>query len=519
MTEASSAVSSPVDLPKVGSLIAGKFRLEELIGEGGQAFVWKARHLELDAEVALKILRNASKDPTQIERLRKEARAVVKLNHPAIVRVFDLGETPQGDPYFVMEHLEGENLADCLARSGKMDPIEAVRLLLPIAGAVAAVHAIGVVHRDLKPDNVFLARSAHAVQPKLLDFGVAKHDAMLTRQLKLTEVGTVLGSPAYLSPEQARGQADIDGRADVWSFCTMLYECVSGVVPFQAANTHALLFSIAEDEPPTLAAQGVDEEGLWKILRRGLEKAPQDRWPNMRTLGRALAQWLVERGVSSDISGVTLDSIWFNPDIVTQPPLEANRAHNMPSDAPAWTMRTDAESHIETKGPESVIRVSQDLRWRSALLTLTFLSSMGVAIGGLTGTTRGVQALAHIPRYGKFIALHLGEAPESARPWPWLGVAPTSLSPKVTQALGARTYPNSPDDLLPLPVVPVEKLKLVGSAQAQIRRATVPHGVVVPASLTLTSSPSVAMTATPSAAVPNGTAPAPGQPPPTKNSP
>lgn len=491
MTEATTAVSSLVDFPGVGSLIAGKFRLEELIGEGGQAFIWKARHLELDSEVALKILRAAAKDHTQTERLRKEARAVVKLNHPAIVRVSDLGETPQGNPYFVMELLDGENLADFLARHHRMEPIEALRLLLPIAGAVAAVHAIGVVHRDLKPDNVFLARGAHAVQPKLLDFGVAKHDVMMTRQLKLTEVGTVLGSPAYLSPEQARGQLDIDGRSDVWSFCTMLYESVTGSVPFHAANTHALLFSIAEDEPPSLASHGVDEEELWNILRRGLQKAPSERWPNMRALGRALAQWLVDRGVTSDVTGVLLESIWFNPDIVTQPPSDENRAMLMPGDAPAWTKRSDAESHVESRAPSPSAAPELHHRGRRIMLAATFFASMGIAVGGLMGTPRGVHALSQIPRYGKSIALHLGEVPELANPFTKLGPAPASLAVQESEFSSVRVLPTLPDTLLPLPAVPVENLQLVGRAPRQPRRTMDPSSTQVTTPAIASSGPSV----------------------------
>ncbi len=505
MTEATTAVSSVTDLPDVGSLIADKFRLEELIGEGGQAWIWRARHLELDSEVALKILRSSNADLTQIERLRKEARAVAKLNHPAIVRVFDLGETPQGNPYFVMEHLEGENLADVIAREGKMAPIEAVRLLLPIVSAVASVHAIGIVHRDLKPDNVFLARSAHAIQPKLLDFGVAKHEVQKNRQAKLTEVGAVLGSPAYLSPEQARGQADVDARADVWSFCTMLYECVTGTLPFHADNTHALLFSIAEDQPLSLADHGVEEEELWQILHRGMEKASNDRWPNMRTLGRTLAQWLCDRGVTSDVAGVELESTWFNPDIVTPPPLLPKRTESVGGDAPAWTRRSGAASHIEKRAGADVADVAEiqpPHRYRGPALALTFLASAGAAVFFLTSTPQGTQTLRQLQqaanRIGVTIGVGRGTAPIAARAFARCGAPPSQLRfEHLTRSNGA-LFPGLPYALIPMNVVPVEKLRLVSPPVAARRTVAAPRRIeAAPASNADSSAPAVTIPSAP----------------------
>lgn len=436
MTEAALMVPGPVDKPTVGSLIAEKYRLELLIGEGGQAWIWKARHLELDSEVALKILRFNINDTTQTERLRTEARAVAKLNHPAIVRVFDLGQTQHGNPYYAMEHLDGENLADLVARTGRLPAIEAVRTLLPIAGAVAAAHAIGVVHRDLKPDNVFLAHAPHFVQPKLLDFGVAKHQIHLSRSMNLTEVGAVLGSPSYLSPEQARGQADVDTRADIWSFCTMLYECVAGKVPFIADNTHALLFSIAEDEPRSLADHGVDEPELWEIIRRGLEKSAGERWPNMRSLGRALAQWLTDRGITSDVTGVMLESIWLNPEIVTPPPMPLGSADPEQSEE-----RRVVASHIESLAPGRKERRGH-VAWSIALFT-----SLGMVFGFLAATQGPFKGSDDILASAQTL-LPLGPVPQRLR----VG--------RVTRAIQTMR-PSSLDRLAP--VVPVEKLELVTS--------------------------------------------------------
>lgn len=442
MTEAALMVPGQVDTPAVGSLIAGKYRLEQLIGEGGQAWICRARHLDLDSEVALKILRFSSTDSTQTERLRTEARAVAKLNHPAIVRVFDLGVTQHGNPYFAMEHLDGENLADSLVRTGRMPPLEAVRTLLPIAGAVAAAHAVGVVHRDLKPDNVFLARTGHSLQPKLLDFGVAKYELEQSTPRNLTLVGTVLGSPSYLSPEQARGQSDIDTRADIWSFCAMLYECVTGTVPFSAENTHALLFSIAEDDPRPIESHGIFEPELWEILDRGLQKSPVDRWPNMRSLGRALAQWLSERGVTSDVTGVTLESVWLNPDIVTPPPQPEF------GEIPASGRRRIASSHVESLGPLPPSGQKSALYVVAAAAALTCVGALVVL-----ANQSGILSTSSEP-----IPL--------ARQLVPLGAAPQRLRFDYVKRAAVLRLSSSDRAGNALPAVPVEKLKLVGDVVA-----------------------------------------------------
>src|SRR6188768_1950135 len=202
-----------------GAILAGKYRLEMLLGEGGMACVWSAYHLELELPVALKLLRAGPKNEKIAKRLRLEARAAARLAHPSIVRVFDVAVTDDGDPFIVMELLSGESLAQLLARE-RLSSTRVVQLLLPIAEALAIAHANHVVHRDLKPGNIFLSNEGAELQPKLLDFGIAKLE--YTSLVKLTDKGTVLGSPHYMSPEQVRGE-EVDYRSDIWSFCVVLY--------------------------------------------------------------------------------------------------------------------------------------------------------------------------------------------------------------------------------------------------------------------------------------------------------
>lgn len=299
---------------EAGEQIAGKYLLKQKLGEGGMGAVWRAYNETLDVDVAVKLIRAEEVDSPEGgvllgDRLLQEARAAARLGHPAIARVFDFGTTDRGDPFIVMELLKGEDLADTLARRGKISPTKAVATLLPIAHALEAAHVQGIVHRDIKPENIFLARSEDGrVQPKLVDFGVAKIDR--AKNHRLTQTGAMLGSPIYMSPEQARGD-DVDPLADVWALCVVLYEAIAGRPPFEGKNYNALLYSIIADEPPTLASLGVDDEELWHIVRRGLEKDPANRWQSMQLLGASLARWLISRNVQEDITGATVSAQWL----------------------------------------------------------------------------------------------------------------------------------------------------------------------------------------------------------------
>jgi serine/threonine protein kinase len=277
-----------------GSLVTTKYRLERPLGVGGQAAVWKARNLALDVPVALKLLHSGAADDAQATRLLREARAVAQLDHPAVVRVFDLVETPRGDWFIVMELLEGSSLADELLSRRRLPARDAVRLLLPIIDALAAAHARGIVHRDVKPDNIFLTQTGAdaSTEPKLLDFGVAKWKLSQEGDWK-TAAGTVLGTPAYLSPEQAECRPDVDHRSDIWSLCATLYECVTGTLPFGGETDDALFVEIAQGEPRSILDHTAGDAALWAILRRGLAKAPADRWPSMEALAEALNDWLL----------------------------------------------------------------------------------------------------------------------------------------------------------------------------------------------------------------------------------
>ncbi len=291
-------------------ILDSKYRLVRELGHGGMGSVWEAHNLALDVDVAIKLLRSDLPQRELADRLLREARAVARLGHPNIVRVFDIGHMEDGRPFLVMELLRGRSFGQAISGPERMDPVLAVRSLLPVAHALAAAHEAGFVHRDLKPENIFLADQQGAPpRPILLDFGVALSWQDLSH--RLTQEGMTIGTPAFMPPEQAQGE-DVTFRGDIWSFSVLLYEAVTGQLPFVASNFPRLQREIIEQPAPPFSTHGVSEEELWSIVDKGLRKLPQERWHNMRQLGQALAKWLLRRGVDVDVSNGSLRAIWLS---------------------------------------------------------------------------------------------------------------------------------------------------------------------------------------------------------------
>ncbi|MGC4089673.1 MAG: serine/threonine-protein kinase [Polyangiaceae bacterium] len=298
-----------------GSIISGKYQLLQVLGEGGMGSVWLARNRTLDVDVALKLMRaELAEDVDGIaERMLQEARAAASIGHPAIIQVFDFGFTEHGDPFIVMELLRGESLSQALRRRNRVSPNRAAQTLLPIIDALAAAHSRGIVHRDLKPENIFLARPAgQRLQPKVLDFGIAKLEQRAAE--RLTRDGAVIGSPAYMSPEQLRGDRNVDARADIWALTIVLYQMITGRRPFEGDGYQAASWwNVLNAEPKPIAEHGIEEPELWQILKQGLEKEPSARFSDMRAFGERLARYLLARGVHEDIGNASLRT-WLDGD-------------------------------------------------------------------------------------------------------------------------------------------------------------------------------------------------------------
>lgn len=292
-----------------GNVIAERYELVRQVGRGAIGQVWLAKSQTLHNDVALKLfLRGGPGDGA--ERLLAEARAAAALEHPAIVRVFDYGETHRGDPFLVMEHLNGESLDELLERVGPLDPSRALRLLLPLVAALSVAHNKQVIHRDIKPGNLFLAvDEAQRVQPKLIDFGLAR---LQHGGARLTQDGMLVGSPAYMSPEQIRDE-DVDSRTDLWSLSVVLHELITGQLPFTGETQFDMFKAIVEKDAATLPFGGEVDEELIAMLRRGLAKRPADRFSTARELGKAFASWLVAHGHEEDVCGASLQNEWLRP--------------------------------------------------------------------------------------------------------------------------------------------------------------------------------------------------------------
>jgi hypothetical protein len=285
-------------LPEKGQIIGAKYRIEEELGRGGMGAVFRATHTVSGKPVALKWLLRPTSDERAIERFTREARAAGRIDHPNVVDVYDLGEEGEAR-YLVMELLHGESLRSRLTR-GPLTPSEAVELLAPAMQGVAAAHREGVIHRDLKPDNIFLcrARNGEPRPAKVLDFGISTITSTETNYSALTTEGTLLGTPSYIAPEQLESAAAPDVRTDVYAFGVILYEVLTGRVPFIADNYLGLALAIAKLEPvkPSTLRPEIPVE-LERLVLQAMSKNPKDRPQTMEAFIDALATYAGGAGV------------------------------------------------------------------------------------------------------------------------------------------------------------------------------------------------------------------------------
>jgi eukaryotic-like serine/threonine-protein kinase len=276
-----------------GQILAGKFRIERVLGQGGMGVVVAATHLQLDERVALKfLLPDALANPEAVERFAREARAAVKIKSEHVARVSDVGTLESGSPYMVMEYLHGEDLAAWVRRNGAMAVPEAIEFLLQACEAIAEAHALGIVHRDLKPANLFVTRRVDGSPCiKVLDFGISKLTVPgAAPELGMTKTSTVMGSPLYMSPEQMSSSRNVDMRTDIWALGVILYETLTGRVPFEAETMPQLCGMILQDPPRPIHQLRPDlPQALQHVVLRCLEKNRELRFHNVAELAYALA--------------------------------------------------------------------------------------------------------------------------------------------------------------------------------------------------------------------------------------
>lgn len=270
-----------------GTVVGGRYRLIRQVGEGGMATIWKAEHLTLHSPVAVKFLHTGGRHSNETtQRFMREARAAAHVRHRNVIEITDFGLTDDNLPYMVMEYLHGRSLADLMEDNPTLEPEEAVRIVSLTLRGLAAAHDAGIVHRDLKPENIFLVEDADGVFPKLLDFGVARRLGLAS---DITQEGALIGTPDYMSPEQARGDRDIDRRTDIYSMGVILYETITGRLPFEAERLGDIIRKITTETPPTVHQLRPDlPEALSDVVAKAMSRDREERYPDARQMRYAL---------------------------------------------------------------------------------------------------------------------------------------------------------------------------------------------------------------------------------------
>jgi len=359
--------------PKPGDLIADRYQIERFIGRGGMAEVFAGINVRTGKRVALKWIRPALAATAEaLARFRREAVAAGRIHHPNVVTVFDVVEHKSAT-WLVMELLEGETLSEILNRVERMDAEEAVTLLIPAMRGVAAAHAHGVVHRDLKPDNIFICRASDGQrrEAKVLDFGVSKlsDDG---DQVSITVTGNLVGTPTYMAPEQVRGNKIVDPRSDVYSLGVVLYQMLAGRPPFQGQVYSALMIEIATTDPPALRSLRPDlSEDLEAIVHKAMARDLVKRYPDVTSFVHALEGLMgIELGaVASRMQALHSERIEITP----------------------LTPRQKEETHTLELARQRVRRT------RIAVISVgvAILAGIGIRVATAPSSARTLKALEH----------------------------------------------------------------------------------------------------------------------------
>lgn len=283
----------------LGQTLAGKYRIDERLSEGGMGTVYRGTHVLMDKTVAVKVLRpSLAADEKIVARFSREARAASRISHPHALSVTDFGESENGVVFLVMEYLSGQTLKEIIREAGPMALPRAVEILRQVGGALDSAHAEGVVHRDLKSDNIMLLSSSGTDYAKVLDFGIAKiKERDGEYDPGLTAPDLVIGTPQYMSPEQCSQSPDIDARSDIYSLGVILYEMLVGHVPFTGDSPTAIMLKHLQQPPPSVLAERRDvPPAVARVIEKALQKQPEDRY---QTVGELVEDFTMAAGMES----------------------------------------------------------------------------------------------------------------------------------------------------------------------------------------------------------------------------
>ena len=386
-------VGDPKD-PLVTSTVAGRYEIRRVIANGGMGRVYEARELTRQERVAIKILHaDVAEDEVNIERFRREATTSQALDHPHVVKVMDFAATAHvpGRPgkswYLVMEYLDGEELRHVLTREKTLPLHRAIRIVSQLALALDSAHARGFVHRDLKPDNVFLVRGPDGDTVKLLDFGSVKFTKGQDRGQKLTVMGTTIGSPFYMSPEQAQGSPNLDQRTDVWAVGVIVYEMFVGKVPFQAPNGAQILFKILGDEamPPTFANDQAPPQ-LDNLLHKALRKDPAQRYQHAGEFAAAMGHAFGLTGTPAEWATMSEHAMQFALDEaarVVAPVMPAPVVEAPPAAPPAWQPPPMFDAGPVSRVPSLSVPVNRTPGWVFVVAAIGVIAVLAIALFAL----------------------------------------------------------------------------------------------------------------------------------------
>ncbi len=440
-------------------LVAGKYRLSNLIGRGGMGSVWEGTHVTLGTQVAVKFIDSEyAESPEARNRFESEARAAAKLRSKHVVEVYDHGVTDDGRPFIVMEYLRGEPLDKRLDRLGRMPAKETARMLMQVCRALSRAHAAGIVHRDLKPENVFLVWDDEdgADVAKVVDFGIAKFIDNQLGNSSATRTGSVLGTPYYMSPEQARGLRSVDYRSDLWSVGVIAYRCVVGILPFEGEAVGDLLVKLCTAPLPVPSQTAPDvPPGFDAWFAKALTREPEGRFSSASELAESLAA----------VCGLPVRGSYSTGDIPIPSFASGPNAHASPALTPgpgAWTPhgvmpvtpyptadRTGPNPvlsqsgagtlHMATGAPTTQTPAPAVAKKTGAIIAAAAAAVVVLAIGGaLLLKTRGGDHDAATPGPAATVA----PAPAAHAPVT-PPVEPTAVQPQATLAPIASTAPSA----------------------------------------------------------------------------
>ncbi len=421
------------DHPSVppGSLLGGKFRIERLLGAGAMGTVYAIDHELTRHKRALKLLHPAVQNiPDIVRRFLNEASAAGRAGNPHLVETFDAGTLPTGEPYVVMELLEGETLGAVLRREHTLEPSLAAELVAQAAEGMEAAHRAGIIHRDLKPENLFVTTREGAPFIKIMDFGVSKFATGSSSGIRGTQAGMVYGSPAYMSPEQLTAQADVDRRTDVFALGVVLFECLTGALPFDGPTVEVLMVKVlrGETQPIETLRPGLPP-ALIEVVRRAIATNRDERIPTAHGLAEALAPFRA-------LPGRDASDLAFAATMASGPPrIITSRPPSGPPTLPSGVPRP-------RRGLVSVLAIATILV--ATTTALLFARSKPVAVEGATAspsTPTLVVAPSAVPAP---TVLATTAAPSELIPLP-----PTTELPK--QAVNQQRAPLAPPTSVPAP--------------------------------------------------------------------